>query len=403
MKFLFDDVAFSFQALRTAGHAAYAGADLGEVLVTCRNIPDGDEQAWYREWTALAERLHRIGDEVLASGHRVSAREALLRASNYYRTADFFRVDNRDADAESDRLARCSRQTFARAAELFDVPALRLEIPYENTTLPGYLFRADGAGDAARRLPTVIHHGGYDSTLEELYFMVAGGALRRGYHVLAFEGPGQQSVRRERGLVFRPDWEHVVGPVVDHALTRPEVDPERLVLWGTSFGGLLAARAAAFEDRLAACVLHNGIYDFYELPLRGIPPYLAEWVAEGRDDVAGPALDVSMVQSTRVRWFLRHGMWVFGAKTPPEALRACAPYNLDGTVEHVTCPTLVLDAENDVICHGEARRVHDALRCPKELMVFTDAEGAGEHCQEGAALRFHQRAFDWLDERLSPA
>ncbi|MFI6011158.1 alpha/beta hydrolase family protein [Streptomyces sp. NPDC051243] len=403
MKFLFDDVAFSFQALRTAGHAAYAGADLGEVLVTCRNIPDGDERAWYREWTALAERLHRIGDETLAAGHRVSAREALLRASNYYRTADFFRVENRDADTESDRLARCSRQTFARAAELFDVPALRLEIPYESTTLPAYLFRADGAGRAARPRPTVIHHGGYDSTLEELYFMVAGGALRRGYHVLAFEGPGQQSVRREQGLVFRPDWEHVVGPVVDHALTRPEVDPERLVLWGTSFGGLLAARAAAFEDRLAACVLHNGIYDFYELPLRGIPPYLGEWVAEGRDDVAGPVLDVTMVQSTRVRWFLRHGMWVFGAKTPPEALRACAPYNLDGAAAHITCPTLVLDAENDVICHGEARRVHDALRCPKELMVFTDAEGAGEHCQEGAALRFHQRAFDWLDERLSPA
>ncbi|MEV6997081.1 alpha/beta fold hydrolase [Streptomyces sp. NPDC093982] len=400
MKFLFDDAAFSFQALRTAGHAAYAGADLGEVLAACRNIPDGDEEAWCRGWTAVAERLHRVGAEALAAGHRVSARESLLRASNYYRTADFFRVEDRDADLESARLARCSRQTFAQAAQLFDTPVVPLRIPYEDTTLPAYLFLVD---DTGRSRPTVIHHGGYDSTLEELYFMAAGGALRRGYHVLAFEGPGQQSVRREQGLVFRPDWEHVVTPVVDHALTRPEVDPERLVLFGTSFGGLLAARATAFEDRFAACVLHNGVYDFYEVPLRGIPPYLGEWVTDGRDDVAGPALAVSMAQSTQARWFLRHGMWVFGAKTPPEALRACAPYNLDTAAAHITCPTLVLDAENDLAFHGEARRVHEALRCAKELMLFTVAEGAGEHCQEGAALRFHQRVFDWLDERLARA
>ncbi|MBC2903722.1 alpha/beta fold hydrolase [Streptomyces cupreus] len=400
MRFLFDDPAFSFQALRTAGHAAHGGADLGEVLAACQQIPDGDEEAWSRAWTAVAERLNRIADEALDAGHRVSAREAYLRASNYYRTADFFRVEDREADAESYRLAGNSRQTFARAAELFETPVLPLEIPYEDTTLPAYLFLADGTGSPR---PTVIHHGGYDSTLEELHFMVGGGALRRGYHVLAFEGPGQQSVRREQGLVFRPDWEHVVAPVVDHALSRPDVDPEKLVLFGTSFGGLLAARAAAFEDRIAACVLHNGIYDFYELPLRAIPPFLGEWVTDGRDDVAGPALAVSMAQSTRVRWFLRHGMWAFGAKTPAEALRACAPYNLDNVAEHIACATLVLDAENDVICCGEAQRVHDALRCEKDLFTFTAAEGAGEHCQEGAALRFQQRVFDWLDERLGRA
>ncbi|MEU4347707.1 alpha/beta fold hydrolase [Streptomyces sp. NPDC023838] len=396
MKFLFDDKAFSFQALRTAGHAACGGADLGETLVTCQDVPDGNEAAWCRAWSATAARLHRTGDDALAAGHRVSAREALLRASNYYRTADFFRVEDRDSDPESDRLARHSRETFARAAELFDTPVIPQRIPYEGTTLPGYLFLA-GPTDEPR--PTVIHHGGYDSTLEELYFMVGAGALRRGYHVLAFEGPGQQSVRREQGLAFRPDWEAVVTPVVDHALTLPGVDPGRLVLFGTSFGGLLAARAAAFERRFAACVLHNGIYDFYRLPLTGIPAHLAEWVAESRDEVAGPALGVAMSHSTQLRWFLRHGMWAFGATTPAEALRACMPYNLDGVAEHITCPTLVLDAENDVVARGEAQRVHAALRAEKDLVRFAAADGSGEHCQEGAALHFHQQVFDWLDER----
>ena len=43
MKFLFDDESFSFEALRTAGFAAYGGADLGEVLTTASHIGEGDE------------------------------------------------------------------------------------------------------------------------------------------------------------------------------------------------------------------------------------------------------------------------------------------------------------------------------------------------------------------------
>ena len=90
MKFLFDDESFSFEALRTAGFALYVGADLGEVLVTADGITSGDEASWHRAWKATAQRLQATGENARAAGHRASAREALLRASNYYRTsADF--------------------------------------------------------------------------------------------------------------------------------------------------------------------------------------------------------------------------------------------------------------------------------------------------------------------------
>ncbi|HLQ55093.1 MAG TPA: hypothetical protein VK162_12585 [Streptosporangiaceae bacterium] len=84
MKFLFDDETFSFETLRTAGFALYGGADLGEVLVTASAITGGDEASWHRAWKATAQRLHDTGEKARAAGHRVSAREALLRASNYY-------------------------------------------------------------------------------------------------------------------------------------------------------------------------------------------------------------------------------------------------------------------------------------------------------------------------------
>ncbi|WP_226352232.1 alpha/beta hydrolase [Pseudonocardia sp. ICBG601] len=223
MKFLYDDESFSFEALRAAGYAPYGGAELGEVLVTCRAIPEGDEVAWSTRWAATAARVERIGRDALADGHRVSAREALLRASNYYRTADFYRREDPARDQESVRLQTASRRTFADAAALLDTPARALEIPYEGTTLPAYLFTVDGSGVPR---PTVIYHGGYDSTLEEDYFALAAGALRRGYNVLAFDGPGQGATVRA-GLHFRPDWEAVVTPVVDVAVTLPRSTPRR--------------------------------------------------------------------------------------------------------------------------------------------------------------------------------
>jgi hypothetical protein len=42
---------------------------------------------------------------------------------------------------------------------------------------------------------------------------------------------------------------------------------------GTSLGGFLAARAAAFEHRLAALILHDAIFDIRS-GLRSLPPEL---------------------------------------------------------------------------------------------------------------------------------
>ena len=55
-----------------------------------------------------------------------------------------------------------------------------MEIPYEGTTLPGYLFRAAGDRATGRM---VILCGGYDSTAEELYFQNGAALLARGYDV----------------------------------------------------------------------------------------------------------------------------------------------------------------------------------------------------------------------------
>jgi len=398
MKFLFDNESFSFEMLRTAGYACYGGADLGEVLVTARGIPEGNEAVWHDRWKTVAERLDDIGRRALVAGHRASARDALLRATGYYRAADFYLREDPAHDPEVALLSRRVRDAFATAATLMDHPAEQVAIPFGDTVLPGYLFRPDDS-DVAR--PTLIYHGGYNSILEEAYFAAAAGAVRRGYNCLTFDGPGQGAVLRDQQLHFRLDWETIVSAVADFAVKRPEVDSRHIALMGTSFGGFLAARAAAFEHRLAAVILHNAIYDAYDGGTKNLPPGVLAAANDGQDAAVDEALAGPMAASTNLRWWVRNGMWAFGADTPAELYRMTKGYTLEGIAGQISCPTLVLEAENDTAFRADALRLAEALNCPYEHILLTDAEGAGEHCHEGAMLAFHQHAFDWLDTVLA--
>jgi pimeloyl-ACP methyl ester carboxylesterase len=399
MKFLFDDVSFSFEALRAAGFANYAGADLGEVIAIAGAIPDGDEAAWHREWKATAERVEQIGRQSLADAHRVSAREALLRASNYYRTAEFYRRDDPKRDPEVSLLSERSRDTFVTAMSLFEFGFEQVSIPYEGTTLPGYLYRADDSGHAR---PTIIYNNGYDSTLEESYFVIAAAALARGYNVLAFDGPGQGGALREQGLVFRPDWEAVISPVIDYALTREEIADDRIVLFGYSMGGYLVARAAAFDSRIAALILDDGLYDFHAAMVKRMPPFLGEWIDQGRDDVALPVLQLMMAVNTEARWAARNGKWVMGVDSIVDVSRAFKDYTLAGVADRITTPALVLDPDNDHFLKGQPQRAAEAMvNSETTLVTLKESEGAGEHCSMGAMARLHQTIFDWLDHTVA--
>ena len=104
-------------------------------------------------------------------------------------------------------------------------------------------------------------NNGADGSLTTLLPGHASQAVARGYNVLIFDGPGQQSLLFERNIPFRPDWEHVVTPIVDLLLARPDVDPDRLALYGVSQGGYWVPRTLAFEHRFAAAIADGGVVD----------------------------------------------------------------------------------------------------------------------------------------------
>jgi alpha-beta hydrolase superfamily lysophospholipase len=396
MHVVFRDRTFSFELLRALSYAPYGGADIGECLRTASRIREGDFEGWHAEWARTAARVHAVADEALARGQRLSARGAYLRASNYYRTAEFF-LHGRPDDPRILATWGHSRDTFRRALELLDSPVEEVRIPYEQTALPGYFYQAT---DARARRPTVIVHGGYDSTGEELYFLAAAAAIARGYHCLTFEGPGQGALIREQHLPFRLDWEAVVTPVVDYLLTRPEVDPARLALLGISVGGFLAPRAAAYEHRLAALIADDGLFTYRIGDRTRAVTRLARLFGRG---VADGVLQRVMHRRPDIRWGIENGCFTFQVGTIWELIAATEAWSLAGVAEQIRCPTLVCAAEADQFFAGQPEQLYAALTCPKTLLRFSAEEGAEEHCQYGALVLANHRMFEWLDATLAAA
>ena len=400
MRIHFRDPLFDAQLLRALNNVYEQGADVGECLSTAARIAEADLDGWHREWSATAARIESLAASCLEGGHRESAREAYLRASTYHRTAGVFFIGS-PADPRLGETHAAQTRCFARAAGLSGGAIQPVAIPYEGTTLPGYYLRA--RGEEPR--PCVIVNGGYDGTAEECFFFSGAAAVRHGFHCLLFDGPGQGAVLVDQGLPTRPDWERVIGPVVDHLRARPDVIADEIALVGLSLGGYQALRAVCHERRLAACVVDPAQGDLCLTALRKLPlPFRM------RDHFFTlPALAQALVGKLLLRvsrhptrgWALRRGQHVHGVSSPLEYLRALRAYTTTDRLEQVGCPVLVCDAERDPLA-AQAREVFEALGGPKEYARFSASQGAGDHCEAGNRSLCNEVVFDWLERNLRP-
>ena len=399
-----ENVQFWFETKRAFGASSYGASEFGEVMATVNRITSGDNDSWYNEWNATAERVFAEAEAQLAAGHRISARDSYLRATTYFRGSEFFLHGNPE-DLRIYSAYKKSIQAYRACCALYDPPILPVEIPYGNTTLPGYYHRVD---ESDKRRPLFIMHSGFDGSAEELHGEGARAGIERGYNVLTFDGPGQYGpIHRER-LPFRPDWENVVTPVVDFALTLPGVYPQEIALMGVSLGGYLAPRAAAFEKRISALVANDGVYDYGVVNLGPIPPgqrAAAEAAARAKEAPEfDRKLDEFIKTSPIAAWALTHGMFVTGTSSPRAYVAATLEYHLrNGIAEQISCPTLVLNAEEDMFFKGQPEELYEHLTCSRTFMSFTAAEGAGAHCQVGAQRLAFGRIYDWLDDTLRHA
>ena len=395
----FKDPSFDFETRSLFGNIHYGAGDVGEMLTVVATIIDGDASSWVANWRALAERIQSIGDVAMTAGHRVSAREAYLRAAVYY-AASYVFVDGTDnAEAQLTELFAAHRQCFDRHVRLLDPPAIPIAVPYEDGELPGYLFTP--ANDGVSR-PTVILNNGSDAAFTFLWPGLGQPGLDRGYNTVIFDGPGQQSMLFQRGVPFRPDWEKVITPLVDFLSERPEVDASKIVLYGTSQGGYWAPRAAAFEHRLAAVVADPGVVDVSTKWKDNIPNDLVALLESEDEEGFTAGMD-----SLRSQWppaMLQEIAWrakPYGDQASDYAtFKAVEEYRLGDVIKDIQAPMMITDPEGEQFWAGQSEQLFDALPGAKVIVPFTRAEGADMHIEPMGRSLLEQRMYDWLDETL---
>jgi hypothetical protein len=379
-------------------NAAHDGATCGEAMYTASRIKENDPESWANEWINLGESCERRAEEALSKGHKISARQAYLRAFTYYRWGT---NGLHPKDPLRTEIYRKFTSCFQRGAALLETPIEPIQVPWkqrgDNVYLPGYFMRPDDSG--AKR-PTLISVNGGEMYPEDQYFWGGAGALQRGYNVVTITYDGQRAAP-----ILYPDW----GPlsmkaleapgfhahIVDYALSRSETDPERLAAIGFSAGGYYVAHQASLDKRLKAIILAAPLYDLRALleeeipkPLRKAPPF----VINALTSLAGslnPFTQVALEDAM-------HGARVDNITEFMDIIEQIPPVD----ILSITCPSLALVGEGDSPqeikqCNSFFDNVSSAIKVKR---VFTREDGASAHCQVDNMVLLEQVVFDWLDE-----
>ena len=388
----FRDQALHFQTLRTVNNICADGADTGEVLQTISNIREGNTEDWFTAWESTASRLIERAGRI---HDKCSRGQALLRAHNYLRTAEFFLPPS---DPKRPVAFQRNVKAFESGLDLLGVVRERTQISYEAGHLNAIFYPGPPTNLAIPAKPLLVLCGGFDSTLEELYFVLVPAAHRRGFSVLTFEGPGQGAALREQKLTFTHEWELPTAAVLNaHFVAYP--CQAKTVFIGMSMGGYLAPRAAAFDSRIDAVVAFDVLFDFSAVARATVSPLVLWLHARHADALLNLLIKIKDWLSPGFAWSIANGQWVLGTASAMETMDALDRYTLAPVAKMIKADVLILAGIDDhFIPVEQAAKFASALSSARSVrtIVYDRASGGAEHCQMGAQTLWQADLFDWI-------
>lgn len=336
--------------------------DVIDVLERSRNLTEvaGNFSDLGWDW-------EKRGREELEASHRESARDAFRRAAIYYAVEAWGATSQaaiRDAYVDINRCYDRFRKLSRHAID-------RVEIPYGDKTLPGFMRRAaTGAGRVDGPPPLLVIVQGMDS-LKEWLELFERRAVERGFATLNFDLPGNGESLARGIALHHPDDILEVGRGLRSFVDGLEgVDRERVVLFGFSLGGQWALTLTPHEMRPVAVATLGAPYDFSFL----------EWMTPQE---------------------LRRAAFATGHENVGQIRRQVEGVSLRGTLRRIEVPVLLIHGELDRevrLWHAES--IHDALTCAKELLVI---EGEDHLTTRSLRRRVLPYAIDWLMDRAVEA
>lgn len=201
---------------------------------------------------AAAARRERTAREAEERGHFVTAREDYFAAAIMLTPAVWAITDD---DALLRSLYHRLNANYAGWMRYAPHQVQRFELPFGKGVLPVYLHTPPGHREG--RLPTILASGGMDSRKELLVAQYGERFLSRGFAVLAVDGPGQGEAPLSGAYVTEDNWIEAGEVFMKFLLGRPEVDPDRIVAFATSFGSYWMTQVAITQPRLKGCAVER--------------------------------------------------------------------------------------------------------------------------------------------------
>jgi dienelactone hydrolase len=379
-----DNYRWSMGLMIALGGAPWGGAEIDEVNRIGLALRDrvGDDDAWFEEWTRMADRIEQRGRQAEENGHAFTAAACFLRATRYYQVGERFLLPKSDRGNE---VYAKSVRTFADAANIIRRPRIEsVEIPYGDKSLPGILVHPDREVAGSEPAPAMVFFDGFDVTKELQYGMGVADLAARGIGCLIVDGPGNGESVRFRNLPLIAETEKYATPVYEYLAGRREFDEKRIGVMAISLGGYYAPRAASLEPRFACCIAWGAIWDYY-----------AVWKKRLDDLASGKVLSLSVAP--------HHLQWIFGVDSNEAALKILEGFRLDGIVQKMKCPFLLMHGEGDEqIPLATAQKCFDAVGSKqKTFKIFTREEGGFHHCNvDNTTIGVHYM-WDWIVDTLA--
>ncbi|RXM50307.1 MULTISPECIES: alpha/beta hydrolase [unclassified Chryseobacterium] len=363
---LHDEANFNFQLNRTL---MWGNGDLEEIKTIASRINTTED--WVREMSILAKEAE--------------ANSQIPKAIGYYRMAEFFEADG---TSEKSRLYNQSKTLFYDYHKtIFEQEIKRDEVEYENSKLPVWIcLPKEEIKD------TVIIHGGNDSYMEE-FLPVVQRLVSEGIAVYIFDGPGQGGALREFGIYYTYEWEKPVTAILD------AYQLENVTLIGLSLGGMLAPRAAAFENRIQRVVAWGIMPSFYDVILTKVPNELRILMDAEDKEKVNELVQKKMAVDPLVKWAMQHGMFSMNVETPYDYIRKAQNFEMESIGPKITQDFLLLGSNEDHFIPVELyKRVIDALPNVKSLTykLYTKYDMAENHCNLGNTELVLNDIIHWI-------
>lgn len=201
---------------------------------------------WVADWLRIGDEYRTFAETARDDGAVRIAREAALCSLTAFEVARCLSCPDDLARTDlADKVGMCLRDFEGGAGQVIE----RVEIDgFDQDALTGFFLPAFRHGPS---VPVVICIGDEDVTLASMMSRLLPASLGRNMSLLLIDA-GRSPVRR-----FKP--EHLLRCWLDYLEARPDVDSQRIAIYGEGTGASHASRLALSDRRIAAAVCDGGL------------------------------------------------------------------------------------------------------------------------------------------------